>query len=111
MLKHAGGPVLLSLLYLIGAEIAIAAEALHVQIDKLIAAGAKGQRASLTADDAEFVRRLYLDLAGRIPSIQDARAFLGDKAPDKRSRLIDTLLAGPDYPRRMQEVFHVMFLE
>jgi uncharacterized protein DUF1549 len=44
------------------------------------------------ADDAEFVRRLYLDLAGRLPTTAEVQAFLKDKTPEKRQRLIEELL-------------------
>ncbi len=44
------------------------------------------------ADDAEYLRRLYLDLIGRIPSRAEARAFLDDRTPDKRERLVRRLL-------------------
>ena len=43
--------------------------------------------------DLEFLRRISLDLAGSIPSSETARAFLADNRPDKRSRLVDQLLA------------------
>jgi hypothetical protein len=49
------------------------------------------------ADDAEFLRRVYLDIGGRIPSVSEARAFLDDQSADKRRRLVDKLLAGPGY--------------
>ena len=49
--------------------------------------------------DAEFVRRVYLDVAGVPPTPGQFRAFLTDKAKDKRARLIDELLASPDYGR------------
>ncbi len=86
-------------------------EPLHVRIDRLIAAKAEGRPTSPLADDSEFLRRVYLDLTGRIPSSQEAREFLNESAPDKRSKLIDRLLGGPDYPRRMQELAHVMLME
>ncbi|MBI3469198.1 MAG: DUF1549 domain-containing protein [Planctomycetes bacterium] len=86
-------------------------EPLHSQIDKLIAAKANGAAMSGAASDAEFLRRIYLDLAGRIPSLAEARAFLADQAPDKRAKLIDQLPAGPEYPRRMQELAHVLLME
>jgi hypothetical protein len=57
------------------------------------------------ADDAAFARRVYLDLVGRIPTTQEASSFISSRAKDKRSRLIDTLLAGDEYPRHMQEIF------
>jgi hypothetical protein len=44
------------------------------------------------ASDAEFVRRVYLDLAGRIPRVSEVRKFLDDKAPDKRRKLVADLL-------------------
>jgi mono/diheme cytochrome c family protein len=47
-------------------------------------------------DDATFVRRVYLDVIGRTPSAESARKFVVDSAPDKRTRLIDTLLARND---------------
>ena len=88
-----------------------AAEPLHTRIDALIAAKAGKSPISAQADDAEFLRRVYLDLAGRIPSAAEARAFLADKAPDKRTKLIDQLLAGPEYSQRMGEWFQQMFME
>lgn len=49
------------------------------------------------SDDAEFLRRVYLDLTGRVPTAEQAVAFLDGKAPDKRARLIDALLATPQF--------------
>lgn len=86
-------------------------ESLHQRIDALIVAAAKGQPLSKTADDAEFLRRVYLDFAGRIPSAAEARQFLDNKEADKRTRLIDDLLARPSYPIHMEEQFHLMFME
>src|SRR5690606_22064514 len=43
--------------------------------------------------DAEFVRRLYLDVTGMPPTAEEALAFLISEAPDKRERLIDSLVA------------------
>src|SRR5271165_1108045 len=47
------------------------------------------------ADDAEFLRRIYLDLLGTIPTAEEAAAFLKDSEADKRARLIDKLLDDP----------------
>jgi hypothetical protein len=49
------------------------------------------------AHDAEFLRRVYLDLTGRIPTYEQTVSFLQDPAPDKRARLIDQLLDSPSY--------------
>lgn len=49
------------------------------------------------ATDAEFLRRAYLDTLGVLPTADEAKAFLADQSPDKRSRLIDALLARPEY--------------
>ena len=51
------------------------------------------------------------DLSGRIPSADEARRFFAEPAADKRARLIDRLLAGDDYPRRMQIAFDAMLME
>ncbi len=53
--------------------------------------------ASPVASDAEFLRRVYLDLTGRIPTAEQAAAFLDSKDPHKRQKLIDELLASPNY--------------
>jgi hypothetical protein len=110
MIRHTRGIVLLSGLVLLAA-LAPAAEPLHRRMDALVLGKEKGKPASAVADDAEFLRRVYLDLAGQIPSVAEARAFLADQSPDKRVKLIDRLLAGPEYPRRMAELFHVMLME
>ncbi|WP_165250688.1 DUF1549 domain-containing protein [Paludisphaera soli] len=49
--------------------------------------------------DLEFVRRVYLDVAGVAPTPAQVREFVQDKAADKRARLIDELLATPEYAR------------
>ncbi len=49
------------------------------------------------ADDATFIRRLTLDLAGRLPNADETSAFLADKSATKRDVLIDRLLASGDY--------------
>jgi hypothetical protein len=47
--------------------------------------------------DEEFIRRASLDAIGSLPTPAEVQAFLADKAPDKRSRLIDALLRRPEY--------------
>lgn len=52
---------------------------------------------AVRADDAEFLRRVYLDLAGRIPAVSEVRRFLADSSPEKRSTIVRELLDGPRY--------------
>ena len=49
------------------------------------------------SNDEEFLRRVYLDLTGRIPVADQARSFLDSTDPDRRSRLIETLLSTTDF--------------
>lgn len=48
-------------------------------------------------DDTVFVRRAFLDAIGLPPTADEARAFAADDRPDKRARLIDSLLARPEF--------------
>lgn len=57
-----------------------------------------GLRPSITCDDATFIRRLTVDLCGRLPTAIEIRTFLEDQSSDKRAKLIDKLLDSPDYP-------------
>ena len=50
------------------------------------------------ADDGTLVRRIALDLQGRIPTIAEARKYIESTEPDKRVKLVDALLASPDFP-------------
>jgi len=90
---------------------AAADEPLHARIDALILAKANGRPAAMLADDAEFLRRISLDLTGQTPTAAEARRFLADTAADKRQKRIDDLLSGAAYPQRMTEAMHVMLME
>ncbi|MEJ7607073.1 MAG: DUF1549 domain-containing protein [Bryobacteraceae bacterium] len=54
-------------------------------------------RVAPLSSDEEFVRRLYLDLVGRIPTADDVRSFVNEASTDKRDRLIEKLLAAPEF--------------
>lgn len=54
---------------------------------------------SPTADDSEFLRRVYLDLLGILPTIDETRQFLADRSDDKRQRLIDQLLERDEFAK------------
>ena len=60
---------------------------------------------SAVAADAEWVRRVYLDIVGHIPPAEKVESFLADKQSDKRSRLIDELLDDPGYVRNMTTIW------
>jgi hypothetical protein len=49
------------------------------------------------SSDREFVRRVFLDSIGRLPTPEESESFVQDTRPDKRSRLIDSLLDRPEY--------------
>ncbi len=72
----------------------------HNEIDRLVAAKWKklGLEPSPLADDPTFLRRVTIDLCGRIPTPAEVREFLSDTSTDKRTRAVDRLLASPDYP-------------
>ena len=55
------------------------------------------QASAPVADDATFLRRVTLDLTGKLPSPEDVRRFAADTSPDKRSRRIDELLNSDAY--------------
>ncbi|MEC9007793.1 MAG: DUF1549 domain-containing protein, partial [Planctomycetota bacterium] len=52
------------------------------------------------SDDAAFLRRVTLDLSGRVPTAEEAATFLDNKDPDRRAKLIDALLARPDFGKQ-----------
>jgi hypothetical protein len=56
-----------------------------------------GMPPSDECDDATFLRRVTIDIAGRIPSLEESKAFLDSKDNNKRNQVIDRLLASPDY--------------
>jgi Protein of unknown function (DUF1549)/Protein of unknown function (DUF1553) len=75
-------------------------------VDRLMRAAwaAAGVTPGTASDDAEFLRRATLDTVGRVPTLEEAEPFLADPRPDKRTRLIDTLLASPDYAEHWADV-------
>jgi hypothetical protein len=100
------GPVL------VHAEQRLDEKALAAHIDRSLAEhwAARGIKPAPQTDDAEFIRRVYLDLAGRIPSIIEARDFLDDQRPDKRRLWVDRLLAEPSYANHFANVWRALLL-
>ncbi|HBJ88041.1 MAG TPA: S-layer protein [Verrucomicrobiales bacterium] len=68
-------------------------------IDQHIFANLKqiGIPPSPICDDSTFLRRVSLDIGGRLPTLEETKAFIADKAPDKRDRVVEALLNSPDY--------------
>jgi hypothetical protein len=62
-------------------------------------------RAAELADDAEFLRRIYLDLHGTVPTLEQVKRFLADAEPNKRARLIDSLLADVRYGGYLADIW------
>ena len=69
------------------------------EVDRLMHADLAARGISLhpPVDEAAFLRRVYLDVAGRIPTRTEREKFLADPAPDRRARLITALLTSEAY--------------
>ena len=77
------------------------------QIDQLVIAGLEGagQKANPLASDEQFVRRIYLDITGRIPTREEALEFIEDESVSKRSKLVDKLLNSDGYRSHLFNYF------
>jgi uncharacterized protein DUF1549/uncharacterized protein DUF1553 len=77
------------------------------EIDDALAAAWKvnGLTPTPRCGDEEFVRRVYLDLVGTIPAARQVESFLEDPHPDKRERLVETLMASPGYARHFADLW------
>lgn len=62
------------------------------------------------ASDATFLRRIYLDLVGRIPSEEEAASLLQNKSAQRRAQWIDLLLERPEHARHLREVFDAVLM-
>jgi hypothetical protein len=71
----------------------------HNDIDKLVLKKLEGLRIppAPVCTDSEFLRRVSLDACGVLPTPEERRRFLEDKSPDKRAKLIDSLLERPEF--------------
>jgi len=93
-------------------EAPLDAQALAARIDAHIARRWNEARVvpAARADDAEFLRRIYLDLAGRIPTVAELHEFLRDTSPDKRRKKIDSLLDSHAYIGNFTNVWRDMMI-
>ncbi len=80
------------------------------KIDEIVAYGlkAKGVQPNALASDEQFCRRVYLDLAGRIPTREETMAFLADSSSSKRAKVIDKLVTSEGFNSRMFNYFSDM---
>ncbi len=83
---------------------------LHERIDALIEAADVGPTAEI-ATDTDFLRRCYLDLVGRIPSLTETREFLQDTSPQKRGTLVDRLISHEEFNRFVAIAFDLILME
>jgi mono/diheme cytochrome c family protein len=81
-------------------------------IDYFLAAGwqARQLTPAPVCDDRAFVRRVTLDLVGRIPTPEETQAFLYDAASDKRTNLVDRLLQSDEAARNFREVWDLLLM-
>ncbi|GAA5506929.1 hypothetical protein Rcae01_02382 [Novipirellula caenicola] len=85
------------------AEIHSASRAIDRAVEAKLAS--EGLSPNAMASDEVFMRRVYLDVAGRIPSLAEATEFLQSTHPDRREDLIDQLLNSPDYVSNMYNLW------
>jgi hypothetical protein len=85
-------------------------EELRQIIDREVKSGWEKQKLKPAprTTDAQFLRRIYLDLVGVIPTHEEAVAFLDDPSPEKRTQLIDKLLADPRYAQHQADLWDVI---
>jgi hypothetical protein len=62
------------------------------------------------ADDANYIRRLTLDLVGRIPTVAETKAYVTATEPDKRVKLVERLMASPGFVRHQATEFDTMMM-
>lgn len=88
------------------------AAAIAALIDRHLEADwqAGGIKSAARADDAEFARRVYLDLIGRAPKAAEARAFLADADAHKREKLVDRLLGMPSHAAHFAAITRAAWL-
>ena len=85
---------------------------LSQRIDQQLAAlwQESGIRPVEAASDAEFMRRAYLDLTGRIPTVSEVHSFNDDKSPNRRELLVDQLLSHRDHATHLAAMWHAVLL-
>jgi len=92
-------------------SLVIASELLRDAIDAKVESAWNDEqiKPASPSSDQEFLRRVYLDLIGRIPTYEEAVGFLDDAASNKREQLVDRLLADPRFGRHQSEVWDQVY--
>jgi hypothetical protein len=88
------------------------ARALAAKIDQLIASRLAAQKVTPAplAGDGAYLRRLSLDVIGRIPLVSETRRFLSDPASDKRERAVERLLDSPGYVTNFSNIWRDLLM-
>lgn len=88
------------------------ADTIAALIDRHLSAdwAARGIKPAAMTDDAEFVRRVYLDLIGRAPKAPESRDFIDDPNPNKRAELVERLLTLPGHAGHFAAVTRAAWL-
>ncbi|MBX9584677.1 MAG: DUF1549 and DUF1553 domain-containing protein [Gemmataceae bacterium] len=104
-------PALAAVALAVVASAASADQPVEQVIDREIdaALAAAGVEPAPPADDATLIRRLTLDLVGRIPTLGEVERYVGSADPGKRAELVDRLLASHGYARHQAAQFEAMF--
>src|SRR5262245_9365296 len=86
--------------------------AVTTRLDDQFAAAWKsaGLEPASAVDDARYLRRINLDIAGTLPPPEKIRAFLLDPSADKRPRAVDELLKSPDYATRWANYWNALLM-
>jgi hypothetical protein len=107
-------PIVLAFLVVLGPSVLRADDnsSVTAKLDAQFAAAWKsaGLQPAPTVDDARYLRRIYLDIAGTLPPPQKIRAFLLDPSPDKRARAVDELLKSPEYATRWANYWNAVLM-
>lgn len=82
------------------------------EIDRLVAHlwEREGVSPAPPADDAELLRRVYLDLSGRTPTVPEVRSWLKERDGGRYERLVDRLLSGPDHASHLATVWRTYLI-
>jgi len=93
------------------ADLPSASKPMPVIIDQFVdaAIAEAGVTPAGQADDATLIRRLTLDLVGRIPTTGEVDEYVKSSDPDKRAKLTDRLIASPGFARHQAALFEMMF--